>query len=77
MVAHHLKTLQVVTGAVVGVRVLGLAVLVEGDLSIPMGSIYPHEALTFGLQQILLCIIEPSINKVTVQAISISHLFDH
>lgn len=63
---------MVVAGSLVWLPILGLAT--AELLSVPMSSIDPHERLALGFQQILLCIVEPAVDEVAVQAVSITDL---
>lgn len=70
---HHLQTLVVVASAAT-VLILRLAILVEWNLPDAVRAINSHEALTLGFQQVLLRIVEPAVDEVSMEAISIAEL---
>jgi len=69
---HHLQTLMIVIRAIARVRILRLA-LAE-LLAIAMCAINPHERLSLCLQQGLPRILEPTVDEITVEAVSLANL---
>ena len=73
MMFHHLQTLVVIACAS-AILVLRLAVLIERYLPAPMRAINPHEALTLRFQQVLLGIVKPTVDEVSMEAVSFAEL---
>ena len=71
---HHRKALMIIISTILRIPIPGLAVLVEGNLSITMRPINSHERLSFGLEKVLLRIVKPTIDKVAMEAIAITNL---
>ena len=69
---HHLHALVVVTGPVVQVCILGLALGIL--LSITMCAVDAHKGLPFGLEHGLCGILVPAVDEVAVEAVSLTKL---
>ena len=72
MVLHHLQALVVVVGAVLRVLVLGLAL--AKLLAHAVRAVDAHEALSLGLEQVLLCVVVPPVDEVAVEAVAVADL---
>lgn len=73
--SHHLQTLPIVTRPVLRILILSLTCLAHRLLPIPMRPIDAHETLPFSLKQVHLCIIEPSVDEVAMETVSIANLY--
>jgi hypothetical protein len=71
---HHFLALVVVTCTVLGIPVPRFTLLVERSLSIGMRSINSQKVPTPSLHQGICCIIEPSDDKIAVEAIALANL---
>jgi len=72
---HHLHALDIVAGSTTRVRVLGLARSTGLPLSLCAVDAHPLSP-TGGLEHVLGGIVEPAIDEIAVQAISLSDLWD-
>jgi len=65
----------IVICTIVGIPVSGFAPgAAERNLSISVGPINPHEALALGLQHGLGRILEPTIDKIAMEAVALANL---
>ena len=71
---HHLHTLVVITRSTTRVGILRPAGGIKRDLAVPVGPVDPHKLLTPSPQQVLLRVIEPAIDKVSVEAVAVAYL---
>lgn len=69
---HHLQTLKVIARPILGVRVLGLARAIL--LPVPVRAINPHENLPLSLEHVHRRVLEPAIDEVAMEAVSVADL---
>ena len=69
---HHFQTLMIIIRSIARIRILSLA-LAE-LLAIPVRAINPHKRLSLCLQHVLRRVLEPAVDEITMEAVSLADL---
>jgi hypothetical protein len=74
MMLHHLQTLVVIISTLIRLLILRLTRSTHRHLPWTMGSANCDKVLTSCLHKVRLRIIEPAVDKIAVEAVSVSNL---